>query len=214
MAERGQRRHLGHLDGSTGRGETDRRGGLVHTCQPRQDRSSSAVEVQRGEMRRSTWAAQALPTIRPSTGSTTTNNMSRSRRGRNCIARQIGDLFWSSEDEGPSQSVTAHGSTSTSRFTSSSTSGAVSVSAWRIQTTPAADLRVAAGEGRTPARAHPDRLGRAAGAAPDPTAGPYTLVLTKTDKLFTRARTARHTAETDLAWLTATWDDVSVRTHR
>lgn len=56
------------------------------------------------------------------------------------IARQIGDLSRSSEDEGPSQSVTAHGSTSTSRFISSSTSGAVSVSVsvseWRIQTTP------------------------------------------------------------------------------
>lgn len=38
---------------------------------------------------------------------------------------------------------------------------------------------------------------------------PYTLVLTKTDELFTRATTARHTAETDLAWLTATWGDVS-----
>jgi hypothetical protein len=43
---------------------------------------------------------------------------------------------------------------------------------------------------------------------------PYTLVLTKTDELFTRARTARHTAETDLAWLSATRDDVSVRTQR
>jgi hypothetical protein len=41
---------------------------------------------------------------------------------------------------------------------------------------------------------------------------PYTLVLTKTDELFTRARTARHTAETDLAWLTATRGDVSART--
>jgi hypothetical protein len=41
---------------------------------------------------------------------------------------------------------------------------------------------------------------------------PYTLVLTKTDELFTRARTARHTAETDLAWLTATRDDVPART--
>jgi hypothetical protein len=38
---------------------------------------------------------------------------------------------------------------------------------------------------------------------------PYTLVLTKTDELFTRATTARHTAEADLAWLTATWGDVS-----
>lgn len=43
---------------------------------------------------------------------------------------------------------------------------------------------------------------------------PYTLVLTKTDELFTRARTARNTAETDLAWLTATRDDVSARTRR
>jgi site-specific DNA recombinase len=33
---------------------------------------------------------------------------------------------------------------------------------------------------------------------------PYTLVLTKTDELFTRTTTARHTAETDLAWLTST----------
>ncbi|HYQ64888.1 2OG-Fe(II) oxygenase [Actinophytocola sp.] len=43
---------------------------------------------------------------------------------------------------------------------------------------------------------------------------PYTLVLTKTDELFTRARTARHTAETDLAWLTAKRDDLSARTQR
>jgi hypothetical protein len=41
---------------------------------------------------------------------------------------------------------------------------------------------------------------------------PDTLVLTKTDELFTRARTAWHTAEIDLAWLTATWDDVPART--
>jgi hypothetical protein len=33
---------------------------------------------------------------------------------------------------------------------------------------------------------------------------PYTLVLTKTDELFTRATDARHKAETDLAWLTST----------
>jgi hypothetical protein len=32
----------------------------------------------------------------------------------------------------------------------------------------------------------------------------YTLVLTKTDELFTRATDARHKAETDLAWLTST----------
>ncbi|RJQ89316.1 2OG-Fe(II) oxygenase [Amycolatopsis panacis] len=38
---------------------------------------------------------------------------------------------------------------------------------------------------------------------------PYTLVLTKTDELFTRAATARRNAEADLAWLTATWDDVT-----
>jgi hypothetical protein len=30
---------------------------------------------------------------------------------------------------------------------------------------------------------------------------PYTLVLTKTDELFTRATDVRHKAETDLAWL-------------
>lgn len=34
---------------------------------------------------------------------------------------------------------------------------------------------------------------------------PYTLVLTKTDELFTHAATARLTAEADLTWLTATW---------
>jgi hypothetical protein len=33
---------------------------------------------------------------------------------------------------------------------------------------------------------------------------PYTLVLTKTDELFTRATNARHKAVTDLAWLTST----------
>ena len=32
---------------------------------------------------------------------------------------------------------------------------------------------------------------------------PYTLELTKTDELFTRDMRARHTAMTDLAWLTA-----------
>ncbi len=33
---------------------------------------------------------------------------------------------------------------------------------------------------------------------------PYTLVLTKTDELFTHATNARHKAVTDLAWLTST----------
>jgi hypothetical protein len=33
---------------------------------------------------------------------------------------------------------------------------------------------------------------------------PYTLVLVKTDELFTRASDARHQAETDLAWLKST----------
>jgi hypothetical protein len=36
---------------------------------------------------------------------------------------------------------------------------------------------------------------------------PYTLVLTKTDALFTRAENARQQAKTDLAWLTSTWGD-------
>ena len=36
---------------------------------------------------------------------------------------------------------------------------------------------------------------------------PYTLVLTKTDELFTREKDARHTAVTDLAWLTPAWGD-------
>jgi hypothetical protein len=40
---------------------------------------------------------------------------------------------------------------------------------------------------------------------------PYTLVLTKTDELFTRATDARHKAETDLAWLTSTKADASAR---
>jgi hypothetical protein len=41
---------------------------------------------------------------------------------------------------------------------------------------------------------------------------PYTLVLTKTDELFTRATNARHNAVTDLAWLTSTRGDASART--
>jgi hypothetical protein len=41
---------------------------------------------------------------------------------------------------------------------------------------------------------------------------PYTLVLTKTDELFTRAMNARHKAVTDLAWLTSTRGDASART--
>jgi hypothetical protein len=35
---------------------------------------------------------------------------------------------------------------------------------------------------------------------------PYTLVLTKTDELFTREKDARHKAVTGLAWLTSAWD--------
>jgi hypothetical protein len=38
---------------------------------------------------------------------------------------------------------------------------------------------------------------------------PYTLVLTKTDELFTRQEDARHKAVTDLAWLTSAWGDGS-----
>ncbi|MFI1730749.1 hypothetical protein ACH40E_16260 [Streptomyces acidicola] len=34
---------------------------------------------------------------------------------------------------------------------------------------------------------------------------PYTLVLTKTDALFTRERQARRTADKDLIWLKSTW---------
>ena len=44
-----------------------------------------------------------------------------------------------------------------------------------------------------PVRHHTRRQGR-----------PYTLVLTKTNELFTRATNARHKAATDLAWLTST----------
>jgi hypothetical protein len=36
---------------------------------------------------------------------------------------------------------------------------------------------------------------------------PYTLVLTKTDELFTREKDARHKAVTGLAWLTSAWGD-------
>lgn len=39
---------------------------------------------------------------------------------------------------------------------------------------------------------------------------PYTLVLRKTDELFTRATNARHKAEIDLAWLTSTWTSPKV----
>ena len=49
------------------------------------------------------------------------------------------------------------------------------------------------------------------GTAPDPTPGPAIHTRAdETDELFTRALTARRTAEADLAWLTATWDDASV----
>lgn len=41
---------------------------------------------------------------------------------------------------------------------------------------------------------------------------PYTLVLTKTDALFTHAKNARQQAVTDLAWLTSTWGDAPTRT--
>lgn len=41
---------------------------------------------------------------------------------------------------------------------------------------------------------------------------PYTLVLTKTDELFTRANNARQQAITDLAWLTTTFNDAPART--
>jgi 2OG-Fe(II) oxygenase superfamily len=41
---------------------------------------------------------------------------------------------------------------------------------------------------------------------------PYTLELTKTDELFTRATNARHKAVTDLAWLTSTQSEASTRT--
>ena len=36
---------------------------------------------------------------------------------------------------------------------------------------------------------------------------PYTLVLAKTDELFTGEKDARHKAVTDLAWLTSAWGD-------
>ena len=38
---------------------------------------------------------------------------------------------------------------------------------------------------------------------------PYTLVLTKTEELFTREKNARHKAMTDLAWLASAWSDDS-----
>lgn len=37
---------------------------------------------------------------------------------------------------------------------------------------------------------------------------PCTLVLTKTDELFTCAASARHKAATDMTWLTSVWDDL------
>ncbi len=41
---------------------------------------------------------------------------------------------------------------------------------------------------------------------------PYTLVLVKTDELFSRAVEARHKAVMDLAWLASTWDNATLRT--
>jgi hypothetical protein len=41
---------------------------------------------------------------------------------------------------------------------------------------------------------------------------PYTLVLTKTDELFTRAKNTRQQAITDLAWLTSTFGDEPAQT--
>ena len=41
---------------------------------------------------------------------------------------------------------------------------------------------------------------------------PYTLVLTKTDELFTRQKDARHKAVTDLTWLRSAWVDGSPET--
>ncbi len=38
---------------------------------------------------------------------------------------------------------------------------------------------------------------------------PFTLVLTKTEELFTREKDGRHKAVTDLAWLTSAWSDGS-----
>lgn len=35
---------------------------------------------------------------------------------------------------------------------------------------------------------------------------PYTLVLTKTEKLFTRERATRRQAGADLTWLASTWN--------
>jgi hypothetical protein len=41
---------------------------------------------------------------------------------------------------------------------------------------------------------------------------PYTLVLTKTDELFTRGKNARHQAVTDLEWLRSAWGGALART--
>jgi hypothetical protein len=41
---------------------------------------------------------------------------------------------------------------------------------------------------------------------------PYTLVLAKTEELFTRITQARQEASSDLAWLTSTWGEASTRT--
>ena len=38
---------------------------------------------------------------------------------------------------------------------------------------------------------------------------PNTLMLAKTNELFTRASNARHQATTDQAWLTSTWGDTA-----
>ena len=55
----------------------------------------------------------------------------------------------------------------------------------------ATDLRVAAGDRRAAARAHPDRLGRAAGAAPDPAAGTAVHARADEDRRTVRTREGR-----------------------
>ena len=61
---------------------------------------------------------------------------------------------------------------------------------FRVETV-AADVRVAAGDGRATVRAHPDRLGRATGAPPDPAAGTAIHTCADKDRRAVQAREGR-----------------------
>lgn len=73
--------------------------------------------------------------------------------------------------------------------------------AWRLATDGRGHVHAQIDSAGLPVRHQTRRQGR-----------PYTLELTKTNELFTRAANAKHKAVTDLAWLTSAWSDASART--